>query len=236
MFATSVRVRPWSARSSPRSVGRVTTISPSRCSICIRVGTRCESSPSGPFTCTRPGEIATFTEVGSSIGFFPIRLMRLPNEANDFAADAFALGDTTHDEPTRRGQDPLAAAAILQLDDQDVERLAVLDAVLLDVALLLEELRDLRLHLRSRHPRFLVQRLVGVANPGEHVGDRIGYHFSLLPTAFRHAGDCPLMCEVAQADPAQAELPEHGARAPAAVAARVLPRLEPLRAALLDDQ
>jgi hypothetical protein len=50
MFAMSVRVRPCSARSWPRSVGRVTVISVSDFSICIRAGTSCESSPSGPFT------------------------------------------------------------------------------------------------------------------------------------------------------------------------------------------
>src|SRR5215207_2506235 len=105
MFAISVRVRPWSARSSPRSVGRVTRISPSPCSTFIRPGTTCESSPSGPFTCTRPGEIATLTEVGSSIGRFPIRLMALPDEANDLAADALALGGAARDEPLRGGHD-----------------------------------------------------------------------------------------------------------------------------------
>jgi hypothetical protein len=50
MFAINVRVRPCSARSSPRSVGRVTTISASFFAICIRAGTVWESSPSGPFT------------------------------------------------------------------------------------------------------------------------------------------------------------------------------------------
>ena len=33
------RVRPWRARSSPRSVGRLTTRLPFSCSICIRAGT-----------------------------------------------------------------------------------------------------------------------------------------------------------------------------------------------------
>src|SRR6185295_16506851 len=137
-------------RSSPRSVGRSTTISPSRCSIFIRVGTCCESSPSGPFTWTRPAEIATLTEVGSSIGFFPIRLIALPDEAHDFAADSFLFRRAAGDEPLRRGhdrgahpsehprktilpsvhattrlgdplevrQDPLAAAAVLEHDDE----------------------------------------------------------------------------------------------------------------------
>src|SRR4051794_3071412 len=46
-----------------------------------------------------------------------------------------------------------------------------------------------------------------------------------LPTRLRHAGDVALVRELAQADPAQAELAEHGAGAAAAPAARVLPGL-----------
>src|ERR671921_2517879 len=43
-----------------------------------------------------------------------------------------------------------------------------------------------------------------------------------LPAALRHAGDVAVVRELAQADPAQAELAEDGARAAAAAAARVL--------------
>src|SRR4051795_8561894 len=43
----------------------------------------------------------------------------------------------------------------------------------------------------------------------------------LLPAALRHARDVAVVRELAQADPAQAELAEHGARAVAAAAARV---------------
>src|SRR3954452_5004509 len=52
---------------------------------------------------------------------------------------------------------------------------------------------------------------------------------SLLPGALRHAGDHALMGELPQADPAEPELLEDRARAATPVAARVLPRLEPLR-------
>jgi hypothetical protein len=38
------------ARSSPRSVGRLTTSVPSSCSTCILAGTVWLSSPNGPFT------------------------------------------------------------------------------------------------------------------------------------------------------------------------------------------
>src|SRR3954469_10835806 len=58
---------------------------------------------------------------------------------------------------------------------------------------------------------------------------------SLLPRALGHAGDHALVGEVPQADPAEPELLEDRARAAAPVAARVLPRLEPLRAGRLRD-
>src|SRR5215203_7041455 len=59
---------------------------------------------------------------------------------------------------------------------------------------------------------------------------------TLLPTALRHARDLAVVRELAQADPAEAELPVHGARAPAAPTARVLPHLEARRALLLVDE
>src|SRR3954454_19411870 len=43
-----------------------------------------------------------------------------------------------------------------------------------------------------------------------------------LPARLRHAGDVPVVRELAEADPAQAELAVDGARAPAATAAGVL--------------
>src|SRR5215210_338075 len=191
MFAISVRVSPCNARSSPRSVGRVTVISPSDCSIFIRAGTCCDSSPRGPLTITRPGRSETLTPLGSSMGFLPIRLMtfrsakalavvlptyrfypnssdfrlrKSPDEAQDFAADSLLLRGSARDESARRGQDrhahpaeharqavlarvhtaarlrhalqvgddPLATPAVLQLDDQVIEALALLDAVILD--------------------------------------------------------------------------------------------------------
>src|SRR5437588_8592264 len=111
MFAISVRVRPCSERSGPRSVGRVTRIFSSAFSICMRRGTCWLSSPSGPFTCTRPGESATMTPEGSSIGCFPIRLISSPDEADDLAADALLLGAAAGHHAARGGQDRDAHAA-----------------------------------------------------------------------------------------------------------------------------
>src|SRR5215216_7182779 len=170
MFAIRLRVRPCSARSSPRSVGRVTVMTPSDCSIFMRAGTSCESSPSGPLTITRPGDSDTLTLVGSSMGCLPIRLMSLPDEAHDFAADSPLFCRARRDQPARRrqdrdahaaeharqavlarvdtaaglrhtlevGDDPLAAPAVLEVDDQGIEALALLYVEVRDVALVLE--------------------------------------------------------------------------------------------------
>src|SRR6266404_4378416 len=56
------------------------------------------------------------------------------------------------------------------------------------------------------------------------------------PARLGHARDRALMREVAQADPADAELAEHRARPAAPTAARVVAHLELLRALLLDDE
>src|SRR5262245_28068263 len=106
MFATSVRVRPWRARSSPRSVGRFTSITPSSCVISMRTGTRCSSAPRGPLTLTTPpGETSTVTPLGTSIGLRPIRLMSLPDEGEHLAADAALRGLAARDDAGRGGQD-----------------------------------------------------------------------------------------------------------------------------------
>src|SRR5690348_8004584 len=105
MFAISVRVSPCSARSSPRSVGRVTETVPSSCAICMRDGTACCSEPSGPVTATRPGSLATVTPPGTSMGLFPIRLMGSPDEGHDSPADPALLRGPAGHETRRRGQD-----------------------------------------------------------------------------------------------------------------------------------
>src|SRR4029079_3382856 len=59
---------------------------------------------------------------------------------------------------------------------------------------------------------------------------------SLLPAGLRHAGNHALMRELAQADPAKAELLEHGTRPAATVAPRVVAHRVLLRTLLLDDE
>src|SRR6266550_1910144 len=105
MFATSERVRPCSARSSPRSVGRLTRSCPSSFSISIRTGTFWVSSPSGPLTVTRPGSTATLTPSGIAIGCLPIRLIGSPDEADDLAADSPLLRGLARDQTARGGED-----------------------------------------------------------------------------------------------------------------------------------
>src|SRR4051794_31468693 len=58
----------------------------------------------------------------------------------------------------------------------------------------------------------------------------------LLPTALGHAGNRALVRELAQADPAEAELAVDGARSAAAATASVVAHLELLRARGLHDQ
>src|SRR5256714_12796531 len=59
---------------------------------------------------------------------------------------------------------------------------------------------------------------------------------SLLPARLRHAGNRALMRQLAEADPAEAELAEGRARAAAPVAARVVAHLVLLGSPLLDDE
>src|SRR5437667_94764 len=60
--------------------------------------------------------------------------------------------------------------------------------------------------------------------------------FCLLPARLRHARDRALMRELAQADPAQPELAEHGARPPAPIAPAVVAHPVLLRPPLFDDE
>src|SRR4051812_22288388 len=107
-----LRVRPWSARCSPRSVGRLTTIVPSSCSTDISRETRCSSSPLGPLTRTTSGSMNTSTPVGTGMGSFPIRLIAgSPDVRDHFAADAFPARVVAGHDALRSGHDGSAHAA-----------------------------------------------------------------------------------------------------------------------------
>src|SRR5947208_7809915 len=89
MFAIRLRVRPWRARCSPRSVGRSTVRVASSIATFMSLSTVCSSSPFGPLTETAPGLTSISTPSGISIGFLPIRLMRgSPDVRDDLSADA----------------------------------------------------------------------------------------------------------------------------------------------------
>src|SRR6478735_1772985 len=88
-------------------------------------------------------------------------------------------------DPQARLADPadarngaLPVAAVLEGDRQRLADLALSrlqHVVRRDVALLLEDLRDAGLELAVRHRHSVVVRLVGVAQTGEHVCDRVSH-------------------------------------------------------------
>src|SRR4051794_32131998 len=112
MFAISERVSPCSARCSPRSVGRVTSTSPSFFSTLMSRGLRSSREPRGPLTRTTSGSIEISTPAGTGIGCFPIRdISRSPDVGDNLAADARAAGLVAGHHASRRGQDRGAHAA-----------------------------------------------------------------------------------------------------------------------------
>src|SRR5215210_396873 len=87
---------------------------------------RSESSPLGPFTETSSGSMLISTPEGTTIGLRPIRDMGLPDERDDFAADARGAGLVTGHHAARGGHDRGSHPA-LDLRDAalvDVEALA----------------------------------------------------------------------------------------------------------------
>ena len=75
MLNTSERASPCSARCSPRSVGRLTSIWSSSCSTVMSRGMRSVSSPLGPLTRTRSVSMDTVTPAGTGMGCLPMRLI-----------------------------------------------------------------------------------------------------------------------------------------------------------------
>src|SRR5688500_12885937 len=116
MLATSERVRPWRARCSPRSVGRVTVRTPSPCSTPMSRCTRSDSEPRGPLTCTTSGSMTTSTPLGTGMGLRPIRLIELPDLRHDLAADLRAAGVVPGHDALGRREDR-GAEATLDLRD-----------------------------------------------------------------------------------------------------------------------
>src|SRR5688572_15792110 len=112
MFATSERVRPCSARCSPRSVGRETRRFPSCSSTPMSRFLRSDSAPRGPVTWTTSGSTFTVTPVGTGIGLRPIRLIGLPDLRHDFAADLLLAGLVARHDAARGGHDGRAEAAL----------------------------------------------------------------------------------------------------------------------------
>src|SRR6266545_2258180 len=189
MFATSDRVSPWRARSSPRSVGRVTTRRPS--SLPIRLIASPDETDDLSADSLLLGGPARYDPAGRGED----RRAHAPEHPRQ------PVLPSVHAAPGLRdalevGDDPFPIATELQLDDQAVEG-AVLSLVLLpavvvggaenavvaDVTLLLEDAGDLLLELGVRHLGGLVHRLVGVAEAREHVCDRIcvhGYQLDLV--------------------------------------------------------
>src|SRR6478752_7150691 len=114
MLAIRLRVRPCSARCSPRSVGRAIVTSPSACSTFMSVERLWLSSPFGPLTATWPGAISTVTASGREIGFLPILLIARsssPDVGDDLAADALFLRLVSGHHSARGADDRGACSA-----------------------------------------------------------------------------------------------------------------------------
>src|SRR4051794_23802797 len=106
MLATSERVSPCRARCSPRSVGRVTTSSPSFWSMPMSRDLRSDSAPRGPGTWTTSGSTVTVTPSGTGMGLRPILdMVDLPALRHDLAADALLTGLVAGQDAAGRGDD-----------------------------------------------------------------------------------------------------------------------------------
>src|SRR6476469_572666 len=183
-------------------------------------------------------------------------------EAAEHLGQAGVLGVHTQAglaDPAYAGDGALAVAAVLELDVQRLadHSLEVADLEGGDVPLLLEDLGDALLQLAVGHRHRVVVRLVGVAQTGQHVCDRVSHRHGdvfflvavsapgspdlrrgggLLPARLGHAGQLAAVGHLAQADPAQAELAVDRLGAAAALAAGVAPHRELRLARGLDLQ
>src|SRR6184192_4070712 len=156
------------------------------------------SWPFGPSTLTWPGARVTFTDFGTWTGSFPIRdnsFYLLPDERQDFAAEAFACRlPSAHDplssaedrdaeaaehpqagpaDPLHTRDDPGAVRPRLEDDTHRLRGAVRLDVVAGDVTLVLQDACDLELQARGRNLDLSMPRGIGVADPRQHVGDGV---------------------------------------------------------------
>src|SRR5215475_3166817 len=75
---------------------------------------------------------------------------------------------------------PLTGRPVLERDHEVLADLGVLDTPAGDVALLLEDLRDVNLDRGAGHAHGVVVGRVGVAQTGQHVCDRVGHRHGLM--------------------------------------------------------
>src|SRR5215468_998516 len=75
---------------------------------------------------------------------------------------------------------PLTGRPVLERDHEGLADLGILDVPAGDVALLLEDLRDVNLDRGAGHAHGVVVCRVGVAQTGQHVCDRIGHRHGLV--------------------------------------------------------
>src|SRR4051812_1335648 len=106
------------------------------------------------------------------------------------------------------------AGVVLEADLDEGLAFLVAVGVVLDVALVLEDLGDGALHLRGGHEYADLLRRLRVADAGQHVGDGITHaHMSLLPARLDHAGDLAAHRDLADLVAREAEFAERAARA-----------------------
>src|SRR6476646_8310848 len=141
MLATSDRDRPCSARTLPSSLGRVTLMTPSLWATSMGSATSSESFPLGPVTVTSRPLMATSTPLGIGTGMRPIRDISVssPDVGEDFPA--YAALDRLLEARDRS----LTGRPVFEQDHEALADLGILDTPAGDVALPLEDLRDVNL-------------------------------------------------------------------------------------------
>src|SRR5947207_640796 len=77
--------------------------------------------------------------------------------------------------------DRVSRLVVLQVEAEEPDAAVVEHLVVLDVALVLQDARELHFEARGRDVRLLVPRGERVADAGEEVGDGIGRHAHLVP-------------------------------------------------------